>query len=391
MLIKRNLEKRLRHHLKRRKSILLLGPRQVGKTTLISGIKPELQVNLIRTDIRLKYEKDPSILRREILGLGSNLNNLPLVIIDEIQKVPKLMDEAQDLIDTKIAQFIFTGSSARKLRRGQNINLLPGRVVSLFLDPFKVDEFLPPGELEETILLDGSLPGVITLKDVDDRTVDLISYVQTYLNEEIRAEALVRDVGQFANFLELAGLESGNIINYTSLSQDLGVAHTTVANYFEILFDCLIADKIEPIIKSKTRKKLTKSSKFLFFDLGVRRICARQGRDLSKESMGALFEQFIGMELLRTIRLAHPFAKLYFWRDPGGPEVDWVIENEGVYTPIEVKLKKNPVQKDCRHLKTFMDEYQSAKKGYVVCQTEDVLQLDTNIKAISWKNLSDIF
>ncbi len=349
-----------------------------------------MQINLIRNDIRIKYEKDPSLLRKEVLGLDNQLTQLPLVTVDEVQKVPKLMNEAQDLIDSQKAQFIFTGSSARKLRRGQNINLLPGRVVSLFLDPLSTDEFLPEGGLEETLLLDGSLPGIITIDSKDDRTVDLTSYVQNYLDEEVRAEALVRDVGAFANFLELAGVEAGNVLNYSSISQDLGVAHTTIAGYFEILFDCLIAEKVEPITKSTTRKKLTKSSKFLFFDLGVRRICARQGRDVTRKFLGSLFEQFIGIEIIRKIRQSHPLAKLRFWRDPGGPEVDWVIDNEGLYIPIEVKLKKSPVNKDFKHLKVFMKEYPNTKKGYVVCQTDRPLLLEENIQAISWRDLSDV-
>lgn len=169
---------------------------------------------------------------------------IPLVIIDEIQKVPPLLDVIQEIIDQKLAQFILTGSSARKLRREKTLNLLPGRLVSLRLDPLLHEELLDLGL--EAMLTYGALPGIALQANNDDRETDLSSYVETYLEEEIRAEALVRNIGQFSRFLEYAGLESGSIVNYSALSQEIGVSHTTIASYFEILEDCLITERVDP-------------------------------------------------------------------------------------------------------------------------------------------------
>ena len=207
-----------------------------------------------------------------------------LVFLDEVQKVPAILDVVQDLIDRKIANFILTGSSARKLRRGHSVNLLPGRIVTFRLDPFTLREV---GEDLDNLLLYGSLPGIFTQKKLSDKEQDLESYVTTYLEEEIRAEAVVRNIGAFARFLECAAMESGKIVNFRKISQDIGVAHTTIASYYEVLEDCLISERIDPITKSRTRKKLTKSSKYLMFDLGVRRVSAERGYQTSIRVYGA--------------------------------------------------------------------------------------------------------
>ncbi len=186
----------------------------------------------------------------------------PLVLIDEIQKAPKLLDVAQDLIDREVANFVFTGSSARKLYRGTKANLLPGRVVSCRLDPFILSEF-SANKLKERLLY-GSLPGIMKEENPRHKETDLESYVTIYLEEEVRAEALVRNLGSFARFLEYAASESGNIVNFRKLSQEIGVSHTTIKDYYQVLEDCLIAERAEPLTKSRTRKKLTKSNKYLF-------------------------------------------------------------------------------------------------------------------------------
>ena len=208
--------------------------------------------------------------------LQRSKDSRPLVILDEIQKVPTILDTVQDMIDAQAADFIITGSSARKLRRGVDVNLLPGRVVTFRLDPFSLRE-LPATDLNERLMY-GSLPGIVAVKAVDDRETDLGSYVTTYLEEEVRAEAVVRNIGHFARFLELAASESGGIVNLRKLSQEIGVSHTTIGAYYQILEDCLIAERIEPLTQSKTRKKLTRSDKYLFFDLGVRRLAAGKGQ-----------------------------------------------------------------------------------------------------------------
>lgn len=385
-LIYRLLNNKFEQILKRGKSILLLGPRQTGKTTLINQYKADLEITLLISKVRRQYEADPDQLIREAQALKKNSLRTPLIIIDEVQKVPALMDGIQYLIDNKLGQFILTGSSARKLKHNKNINLLPGRIIRLRLDPFSLEELktIPPIDF---FLLYGSLPAIFLESDLSIREEELDSYVDLYLEDEIRAEALVRDIGAFENFLRLAAIESGNIVNFDKISQDIGVARTTIAAYYQILEDCLIAERIEPYTASKTRKKLIKSPKYLFFDLGLRRLAAKEQTTLPQKYLGNLFEQFVGLELIRWSRLQNSKISVHFWRDPSGPEVDWVLRRNDELLPIEVKWTDTPSFRDSKHLELFLNEYPKAHKGYVVCQTSHNQVLSNKIEAISWKNL----
>lgn len=253
--------------------------------------------------------------------------------IDEVQKVPALMDVAQELIDRGEAQFVFTGSSARKLRRGRDLNLLPGRLVALRLDPLTIEENAPK-DLNEALLF-GSLPAICRLQDRDDREADLRSYVETYLEEEIRQEALVRNVGRFGRFVELAGQESGHIANYTKISQDVGVSAVSGRAYYEILCDCLVAERVEPIARSTSRQRLTRASRYLHFDL------------------------------------------------------DWVLEHERTFVPIEVKRTDRPGARDARHIGVLLEEYK-AKRGFVICAAPRPLRLGPGVTAIPWQELPDV-
>ncbi|OGL46962.1 MAG: hypothetical protein A2161_09320 [Candidatus Schekmanbacteria bacterium RBG_13_48_7] len=387
--IERNIEKKVIGLLKRQKSVLILGPRQTGKTTLLNRFKGDIFITFIKPEERQRYEKSPGLLRGEVEALHSRLKRKPVVLLDEVQKVPEIMDILQELIDRDMAVFIITGSSARKLRRGSSMNLLPGRVVSLRLDALNIAE-MPDCELSE-LLLYGSLPGVVKVPDDKDREIDLGSYAVTYLEEEIRAEAIVRNLGSFARFLELAASESGMIINFRKLSQEIGVAHTTIASYFDILDDCLIIERIEPITESKTRKKLTRSNKYVFFDLGVMRICANEPPILHRSLKGFLFKQFIGLELIRSSHISDKSLKIKFWRDPCGPEVDWVIDKQGEYIPIEVKWTDTPNERDIKCLQKFLEEYKNSQNGYLVCRTPREVKLDKKIMAIPWENIAELF
>jgi predicted AAA+ superfamily ATPase len=383
--IARALEAVLARHLART-SVLLLGPRQTGKTTLLHRVAPDLTVGLAAPSVRQRYERDPGALAGEVEALPRRRGRLPLVAIDEVQKVPALMDAAQDLIDRGRARFLLTGSSARRLRRGQDINLLPGRQVTLRMDPLSLGERLP-ASLDEALLY-GSLPAVVTTARTADREADLASYVETYLEEEVRQEALVRNVGAFGRFLEMAAQDSGRIVNYSRVSQDVGVSSVTVQAYYDILVDCLVAERVEPITRSASRKKLTRASRFLLFDMGVRRLAAREGSRLLPARAGELFEHYVGLELIRLLRLHHPSARVRFWRDPDGPEVDWVVEHHGRYLPIEVKFTDRPSARDARHLDVFLDEYSSAS-GLVVCSAPRKTRLGPRVTAVPWQALTD--
>lgn len=389
--IGRSIASLLDHHLARGKSLLLLGARQTGKTTLLARLDAALRLSLVQPAVRQRYEREPGLLTGEIeslrrAGHGRAKEHPPLVVIDEVQRVPALLDVAQDAIDRRLARFALTGSSARKLRRGK-VNLLPGRIVNLHLDPLSIDERLP--DLRQALLY-GSLPGICRVEPLADRERDLQAYVETYLEEEIRAEAVVRNVGTFARFLELAGAESGNLVSFRAIAQELGLTHATVAGYYGILEDCLIAERIDPLTRSLTRKKLTKSSRYLVFDLGVRRLCAREGTRPGRERLGHLFEQFVGLELLRIARVSAAPTAIRFWRDPDGPEVDWVVERGGAYVPVEAKWTDTPRPSDARHLNTFLGEYQEAEHGFVVCRTPRRVKLGPRVTAIPWQELSGV-
>ena len=388
--IKRLLEDSIRHTLDRNKSVLLLGARQTGKTTLAGQFKHDLLISFIQPDVRQRYEKSPHLLKGEVEALETGQENKRLlVVLDEVQKVPVILDVVQDLIDRRKANFLLTGSSARKLRRGAKTNLLAGRIVAYRMDPFSLRE-LPAQDLNERLFY-GSLPGILAVPSLSDRETDLESYVTTYLEEEIRAEAVVRNLGDFARFLELAASESGGIINLRKLSQETGISHTTIGSYYQILEDCLIAQRIEPLTQSKTRKKLTKSEKYLFFDLGVRRLAAREGTKLPRDVMGRIFEQFVGLELLRNAHTGGHGTKIKFWRDPDGPEVDWIIDKNGAFVPLEVKWTENPVLSDIRHLEVFLSEYKTAKSGFLVCQIPRKTKLSAGVSAIPWQSIHELF
>jgi len=385
----RNITPAIQVALKRDKSVLLLGPRQVGKTTLLRELPCDLAISLARPALRQQYERNIESFSQEIEALATKLNRNPLVSVDEIQKVPELMDAAQDLIDRKIAQFVLTGSSARKLRT-QQLNWLPGRVVHFHLDPLSINELPKQYKKIEEILIFGSLPAIVTESDNTFREQDLASYVVTYLEEEVRQEALVRKLGDFAKFLHLAASESGQLSNLNNIASDIGVAQTTIAAYYQILEDCLIIERIEPFSKKlSARKRLVKSCKYLFFDLGVRRLAAEEGSKLPNTNMGHLFEQFIGLELLRLTRNRIPKITLNFWRDLEGREVDWILSQNDKILPIEVKWTDKPNISDLKHLTTFLDDY-NLKNGYVVCRCSKPRKLNDRITALPWEELETI-
>lgn len=378
------LERALEH-----KSVLLLGPRQTGKTTLMEHFKSDWSITFADPRVRLRYEKNPGLLIDEVSALSKD--HLLFVVIDEVQKVPAIMDSVQYLIDKKISKFVLTGSSARKLKRDGDINLLPGRVIPIHLDALMIEEIPVPDCNLNDLLMYGSLPEILLTKDQAQKEKLLESYVITYLEEEIRAEAIVRNLGSFARFLELAAGEAGYLVNMSKLSQEIGVAGTTIESYYQILEDCLIVERVEPITQSKTRHRLSRAVKYLFFDLGVRRMAAREGKRPPLKYLGHLFEQFVGIELIRLSRLMSERTRIRYWRDLNGPEVDWIIEKPDALIPIEVKWTDSPSINDTKHLEIFLNEYKNAEQAYVVCRTPNRMQLTDRIHAIPWSELKLCF
>jgi len=390
--IPRLIAKPIKDALRRGKSILLLGPRQTGKTTLIeSEIKPDLTYTLVSASTRQRYEKNPVLFESELLAEIERFPKPPIIYIDEVQKIPRIMDTVQQIIDKKLAQFILTGSSARKLKHGAEINLLPGRVVSFTMPPFVPEEIRSLDLKLNDFLIYGSLPGIILERDKKSREIDLYSYVTTYLEDEIRSEAAVRNVGSFARFLEIAAAEAGKQINFTRISQDVGVADTTIANYFQILEDCLIATRIDPIFKSASKRKLTKSAKYLFFDLGVRRLAARESVSMPTKILGEWFEHFVGNLLVNYSHLTLNRWQVKYWKDLAGPEIDFVLTSGDELIPIEVKYTDKPNLDDARHLKKFLEEYSAAQHAYVICRVPKRLKLSGNITALPWQDIHTLF
>ena len=377
--------------LSRGKSILLLGPRQTGKTTLLNHqVVADLNYTFLEAAVRRDFELETDNLIKEVKAHKHlDHRDQPLtVLIDEVQKVPDIMDAVQYAIDHALAQFILTGSSIRKLRRhAGGVNLLPGRVIELKMDALSILEMSSALPTLDDLLIYGSLPEVILQKEEPAKEQFLISYVNTYLEEEIRAEALVRNVASFSRFLRYAAVGAGKPINVNKLSQELGISRHTIDAYYQILEDCLIADRIEPLSYITSRRRLTKAPKYLMFDLGVRRIAAGEGLRLPEKYYGDLFEQFVGLEILKILRIYAPQARLYYWKDHNGPEVDYVIEYNRQYLPIEVKYTSKPLSKDADHLHTFQQEYDCLSPALIVCRIERPMEIANNIIAIPWSTL----
>lgn len=367
----------------RGKSILLLGPRQTGKTTLSKKYDFDLNINFLSSRMRQAYEANPDLIMKEVFALKKNKN--VRVLVDEVQKVPLIMDPIQYLIDEKKAQFFITGSSARKLKQQADINLLPGRVVAFRLDAVTLEEFFVD-DLNQ--LLDyGQLPGILTSADTADKEDLLQTYVDVYLEEEIRKEAQLKKLPEFFHFLQLAAEQAGHVCSYSGIAQDTGLSHVTVKSYYEILESTLIADRIEPIVSNPHRKKLIRSPRYLFFDMGVRRLAAKQGLKQPLSVNGLLFEQWIGLEILKFLRSHKLKSTLHFWQDPGVAEVDWVIRKEQNYFPIEVKLRDKILPSDIKHLNSFIKEYSCPRGGVVIFTGANPQQIDEHIIAYPWSHL----
>ncbi len=180
-------------------------------------------------------------------------------------------------------------------------------------------------------------------------------------------------------------------MNFTRLSQDIGVTDTTVANYYQILEDCLIAIRIDPITNSQTKRRLIKSPKYLFFDLGIKRACANEGTRLPQRVIADLFEHYVGNELVYHSQLTSPHIKVKYWRDASGPEIDFILDVAHQYIPIEVKWSDKPSASDARHLKRFLDEYIEAKAAYIISRTPHRYKLDDRIIVLPWQELGKIF
>ena len=371
-----------------RKSVFLFGPRQVGKSTLVKHLLAGLdclEIDLLKRDVLLKYKSNPSMLRAEVEFAIRNRDKI-FVFVDEIQKCPELLDEIHYLIETvkEKVSFILTGSSARKLKR-VSVNMLAGRAWQFFLFPLTHLELGETFDLDAA-LLKGTLPPVID-EGIEDAFRTLMSYVQTYLKEEILDEAIVRNIGAFSRFLDMAADQSGKIVNFSTISRETGVSGKTVKGYYEILEDTLVAIKLEPYLRS-ARKRLTMHPKYYLFDIGVvNAINGRTSISLVKGSTiyGMLFEHFV---ILETHRLSHyaekPF-RIFHWRSSHGAEVDMIVESARVVWAVEIKSSPIVKSGDLRGLKSFMEDHPNARPLCV--STCDMPYMAGRIPVVPWRTL----
>ena len=329
-----------------KKSFFLFGPRSTGKTYLIKqqlGQKA-LIIDLLKSEYYLRLSENPSELEA-ILSLKKG--EPPIIVIDEIQKIPLLLDEVHRLIEEKHYCFLLTGSSARKLKRGQ-ANLLAGRAWTANLFPLCWAE-IPQFRLDHYLLY-GGLPHVYQSSHAAE---ELDAYVQVYLKEEILAEGLIRKMPPFSRFLKAAALSNGQQLNFSKMGSDCHVAPSTVREYYSILEDTLIGFLLEPWTMSQKRKAI-QTAKFYFFDTGVTHVLAGTHTiDRNSNIYGMSFEQFIGMELRAYISYRRLRESLTFWRSTHGFEVDYIVGN---HTSIEVKATKRMAPHQFKGLRALKEE-----------------------------------
>jgi predicted AAA+ superfamily ATPase len=353
----------------KKKSYFLFGPRQTGKTSLVRETLEGARVyDLLRNDLYLSLGRNPSLLREEVTEKGS------LVVIDEIQKLPQLLDEVHWLIEERGTRFLLTGSSARKLRRG-GVNLLGGRARSKHLHP------LVYRELEDFDLVKALDRGLLpSIYFSDEPREDLAAYAGDYLRQEIAAEGLARNVPAFSRFLEVAAACNGGMINFAKIASDAQVPRSTVQEYFTILEDTLIAHVL-PAFRRTTRRKPITTAKFYLFDVGVARHLQHRGR-LSPRSpeFGEAFETYFFHELKSYVDYAGS-GELAYWRSKSQFEVDFILNGA---TAIEIKGKEVIAPRDLRGLKALREEGLLA--NFLVVSLVDRPRVVDGIEVLPWRD-----
>jgi predicted AAA+ superfamily ATPase len=346
-----------------KKSLLLLGPRQVGKSTLLRSLAPDFSLNFAEPRTFREYVSRPERLGEELAAADSKVKT---VLLDEVQRVPAILDMVQYLSDERPGRFRFllSGSSARKLKRG-HANLLPGRIHVHYLHPLLARELGGEFDLERA-MAHGTLPGMYSESDSDERSRDLVSYADTYLREEIQAEALVRDVGAYGRMLELAAASSGRILNLNALCREAGIRYETTRRYMDVLQETLIAFPI-PAWSGADRASLVAHPKIFLFDLGVRNALLRRPLDRPLEDeKGLLFEHLVAYELHRRLGTYWPEAKVTHFRNRHGSEVDFVLEIGRETWGIEVKAGRDSEGFKVSGFTALMERVPKLKRRIVV-------------------------
>lgn len=365
-------------------NFFLFGPRQTGKTTLIQGYlrgRRAWTVNLLDRAVYLRYLTQPNLFYLEADKLIKE-SSPEIIFVDEVQKIPELLDEIQRLIQERKARFILTGSSARKLKRG-GANLLGGRAVERNLFPLTYGELSGRYELQD-ILRFGALPSIILNESAEARTDLLNAYVSIYLAEEIQQEALVRNLPGFVAFLEVAAQQSGEILNFARVGREAGLHGRTVQSYYQILEDTLIGIRLPPYTRS-ARRRLSNSPKFYLFDIGLINALEHQLRsEPDVNRFGRLFEHFIVLETHRLVRYLSSDGRIFFWRTKDGQEVDLLIEHKGkLIAAVEIKSSTKVSMEDLAALKAFNQDYPGVPR-FVAARVPQAYDLH-DISVLPWE------
>ncbi len=353
------------------KSAFLWGPRKVGKTYWIShSLKNAAVIDLLKTDTLAEYVSRPALLRERYQ------NHKPgLIVIDEVQKAPRLLDEVHWLIENKGLSFLLTGSSARKLRRG-HANLLGGRAWRKTMVPLSFIE-VTDFDLEK-VMISGLLPPhYLSVNPIEE----LRAYVADYLKEEIIAEALIQNIPAFSEFLRVAAITSSELINYVNIARETGVSHKVIRTYFDILEDTYLGFRVPPWKKSKNRRMIT-TEKFYLFDVGVANYLARRQPLLGSPEFGKSFEHYILMELKAYQAYRNPDMPITFWRTSTGREVDFILGEKEL--AIEIKGSSRVHEGDIRSLQALIEDG-PIKKRCLVCMEKQPRNLTNNIQILPWQ------
>ena len=357
------------------RSAFLWGPRKTGKTYWINKhYKDDMIIDLLKTDVFADYASRPSLLREQYQAYHG------LVVIDEIQMVPDLLNEIHWLIENSDVSFLMTGSSARKLRRG-HANLLGGRAWRYTMAPLTYGE--TKGFDLEQVITSGLLPPNFLSPDP---VQDLRSYVADYLKEEIAAEAVVQSIPNFSEFLRVASLTSGELLNYTNVGRETGVSTKVVRNYFQILEDTLLGYRVSPWRKAKNRR-LIETEKFYLFDVGVTNYLSHRSPRIGTPEFGKSFEHYILMELKAYQAYRNPELDIRYWRTASGFEVDFILGDMNL--AIEVKASQKIHRGHTRGLKALQEEY-SIGRVVIVSLEKQPRRLDSSIEVLPWQTFLEI-
>ncbi|MBW1815599.1 MAG: ATP-binding protein [Deltaproteobacteria bacterium] len=356
-----------------KKSAFLWGPRKTGKTYWINRHFPgAILIDMLKTDVFADFASRPALLRERYQ------NYQGLIIIDEIQMVPSLLNEIHWMIENTDVSFFMTGSSARKLRRS-HANLLAGRAWRYTMTPLAWCE-TAGFELTE-VFVSGLLPPHYLSSDPMQ---DLRSYVADYLKEEIAAEAVTMNIPAFSEFLRVAALSSGELLNYTNVGRETGISTKVVRNYFQILEDTLLGFRVQPWRKAKNRR-LIETEKFYLFDVGVSNYLARRRPEAGTPEFGHSFEHFILMELKAYQAYRNPELDIRYWRTSTGFEVDFILGDMGM--ALEVKGTQRVHDGHARGLKALLEEQRVGKA--IIIALEKKPKRVQGISVLPWQVFLD--